>query len=529
MKKSAAGLLLIFMMAGVSNGRPPADSGVFVLEVPEANLQVRENATVAVPNSYIGKLKVRVLRSSQEVSPGKILVRINGEAANTIMETRAAESTIICDLNLYFRPGFLLHAGRNTVEASGESIYGRIYYAAFLLDVRDEPDQSREIQRETTVAVSGETPPIIRLLRPEGPIENQHQVWLEGSVEGGVSPVSLTVQDQPTTLSATPVPSGTRGIQLGTEEVRNFSIKVSLRAEQDSVQLAARDAHKNQMKLVIPVFQGTRNAAHRYAVVIGISRYQDVRIPGLQFADKDAEAVRDFLQDPNGGGVPIANMRFLENEDATYDRIRNALFDFLTAPQPDDLAIVYFAGHGANDRIRPDNYYLLGYDSKASKIASTGVPMWQIQDLFNRTLQSNAVVLVDACHSAAIENLGLNLTNQRWTMISQGSTRRAVITASKTAEFSNEDARWGGGHGVFTWFVLRGLRGEADFNHDHQVSVGELFRFVHDRVPEETQHSQTPTALPGSATSLVLTQGTTKAEWNRPLLIPLVYEEYRHD
>jgi len=511
MKLRTALLALSLAAVGVSNGAEPAGSGVFVLEVPELKLKVGENLTAIMPHSYVSRLELRVLRSSQEISPGKIFVRINGEAANIIMSTHATESTLVCDLDLYFRPGFLLHAGRNSVEASAESIYGRSYYAAFLLDVQEEPESLREIQRETTVSRPGEQPPLIELIRPQGPVENQDQLSVQGYVEGGVAPVSLTIQDQSVPLTTGALPSGARGVQIGVEAAAyHFSTQLKIASGQDSIEVLATDARNNRTRLLIPVLQGTRTTSRRYAVVIGVSRYRDSRIPSLQFADKDAEAVRDFLLDPNGGGVRPENLLFLENQDASYARIRAALFDFLIKPGPDDLAIIYFAGHGSNDRRRPDNYYLLGYDTDSENLASTGVPMWDLPTLFERTLQANVVTLVDACHSAAIGQTTLNLVNDRWTTTSHGGPRRAIITASKAAEFSSESSEWGGGHGVFTWYLLRGLRGEADENHDRQISVGELFDFVHRHVVAESGGAQTPTALAGLSRALVLTPHVAK-------------------
>lgn len=513
MKLRTALLVLSLAAAGVSNGAQSSAGGVFVLEVPELKLKVGENMTATMPHSFVSQLELHVLRSSQEISPGRVFVRINGEAANIIMSTHTAESTMVCTLDLYFRPGFLLHAGRNSVEASAQSIYGRAYYAAFLLDVREEPESLREIQRETTVSRPGDKPPLIALVSPQGPVENLRQVMVEGYVEGGVAPVSLTVQDQSVPLGAArALPSGARGVQLGVEEGGySFRAELAVGGSQDSIEVIATDAHNNRMRLLIPVIQGTRNTSRRYAVVIGVSHYRDHRISSLQFADKDAESVRDFLLDPNGGGVPPENLIFLKNQDASFARIRSALFDFLIKPGPDDLAIIYFAGHGANDYKRPDNYYLLGYDTDSENLASTGVPMWDLPTLFERTLRSNVVTLVDACHSAAIGQTMPNLINDRWTTTSRGNARRAIITASNVAEFSSESSKWGGGHGVFTWFLLRGLQGDADANHDRQVSVGELFDYIHRQVVAETDGRQTPTALAGLSRALVMTPRVSKA------------------
>jgi len=298
-----AAALLLFTLAVGALLRPTAatSSGTFLLEVPEMKLEVRENAAAAIPHSFVSQLELRVLRSSQEIPPGKIIVRINGEAANIIMSTRSVESVIVCDFDLYFRPGFLLHPGRNTIEASVESIYGRHSYAAFFLDVRDEPESLREVQRETTVKRQGEKPPLIHLISPQGPVENLSQLLLRGYVEGGVAPITVQVQHEAVRLSAGMPPSGGRGVQLKTDTATyNFSTQVKISVTQESIEVMASDAHNNRSRWLIPVVHRIHTSGQRYAVVIGVSHYRDTRIQSLEFADRDAEAIRDFLRRQEG-------------------------------------------------------------------------------------------------------------------------------------------------------------------------------------------------------------------------------------
>jgi len=294
----------------------------------------------------------------------------------------------------------------------------------------------------------------------------------------------------------------------------NFSTQVKISVTQESIEVMASDAHNNRSRWLIPVVHRIHTSGQRYAVVIGVSHYRDTRIQSLEFADRDAEAIRDFLLDPKGGGIAPANLLYLENENATFSNIRSALFEFLTRPGPDDLAIVYFAGHGAADPMREDNYYLLGYDTALDSIAGTALPMWDLQASFERTLQASVVTLVDACHSGAVRLTLTNISNQRWLTLGYGQNR-AIITASDINEFSRESPQWGGGHGVFTYFLLKGLQGGADVSHNHQISVGPLFDFVKNHVVAETGGGQTPTALAGLARGLVLTQSTPRAAADR--------------
>ena len=69
----------------------------------------------------------------------------------------------------------------------------------------------------------------------------------------------------------------------------------------------------------------------------------------------------------------------------------------------------------------------------------------------------------------------------------------AVLTASGAKQRSLEGEQWGGGHGVFTYYLLKGLQGEADNPpRDGKVTFGELSLYVSERVRRETKNAQCP-------------------------------------
>ena len=72
------------------------------------------------------------------------------------------------------------------------------------------------------------------------------------------------------------------------------------------------------------------------------------------------------------------------------------------------------------------------------------------------------------------------------------------FTASRDREQSFESPDWGGGHGIFTYYVGRGLAGEADANGDGIVTADELAEYVHANVRAATQGRQNPTSERGS-------------------------------
>lgn len=69
---------------------------------------------------------------------------------------------------------------------------------------------------------------------------------------------------------------------------------------------------------------------------------------------------------------------------------------------------------------------------------------------------------------------------------------------------TQEGEKWGGGHGVFTYFLLKGLAGDADANSDHRVSLGELIPYLSENVRRATRNGQSPTAAGQFDPALVL-------------------------
>lgn len=256
-----------------------------------------------------------------------------------------------------------------------------------------------------------------------------------------------------------------------------------------------------KVKRVKPVETISSKAiGNRWAVVIGISAYLNAEngIPPLQFAHRDAIAFMDFLRSPQGGGFTPARTRLLLNEQATSRNIRSALFTFLKQAGKDDLVLIYFAGHGAPEIGRPDNLYLLSYDTDIDDMASTAFPMWDMETALKRYITAERVVVIaDACHSAGVggeaglRSVGNNLINTYLSNLQKTRPGRVTITASETNELSREGEEWDD-HGVFTYYLLKGLKGEADSDDNGIITIAEAFNYVNNKVRRATNSQQHP-------------------------------------
>src|SRR5215510_10482328 len=254
----------------------------------------------------------------------------------------------------------------------------------------------------------------------------------------------------------------------------------------------------------------TRFSGRKFAAIIGVSRYQfhDAGLNDLQYADADARAVRDFLLLPEGGGFKPADIVYMENNGATSDLVRDALTRLLPRATPDDLVFIYIASHGSPDPFEPRKLYFLMNDTKVANMPKTGLGMFELQEVLDHLLKAQRVVVfIDACHSAGIagprlvtgrqlERVENNVFNLYATKLYR-ETGRAVLTSSDVNEISEEGPNWGGGHGVFTWALLEGLRGAADANGDRVITAGEAFNYVSRTVRRETESRQNPRALSG--------------------------------
>lgn len=324
--------------------------------------------------------------------------------------------------------------------------------------------------------------------RSEGARSNvQNVVRLEGVVVGDAT--SVEVHGQPATIEPMTADEISR-LGLAGSDARRFVREFTLPISQDSVHIVATGSGGQ----IAEMFAAPR-IDKRWAVVVGVGEYQSEDIPDLEFAAADARAMKEFLESDAAG--PFDEVLYLENEHATGAAMREALFVFLQQADWDDLVVIYYAGHGAPDPGRPDNLYLLPTDADLGSLAATGFPMWDVKTALRRQIAAERVIVIaDACHSAGTADgdvVGGGASNA----IAGGfqslftPSRRLMMTAAATNEFSLEDERWGG-HGVFTHFLLEGLRGAGDGNGDGIVTFTELFEHVSEGVRDATNGRQNP-------------------------------------
>ena len=240
---------------------------------------------------------------------------------------------------------------------------------------------------------------------------------------------------------------------------------------------------------------------HRYAVVVGISDYKDPKIPDLKYADADAQSFCDFITSPIGGGFLKENVLLLKNEQATLKNVKIAVTNFLKKAIDTDFVVIFMACHGEPEPDRPSNLYLLMHDSELENLSATAYHMENVNADMKRYIAAKRLIFfADACHAGGMSADGVStrgFSNSINVAISSLKTTRegwGVVSASRAGEVSTESDQWGGGHGAFTYYLLEGMRGNADVagNKNGIVTLAEAFDYLDEKVKRATLNAQHP-------------------------------------
>ncbi|MFH0803178.1 MAG: caspase family protein [bacterium] len=306
-------------------------------------------------------------------------------------------------------------------------------------------------------------------------------------------------------------PKNSRNVVLKAKGIP-ISTQVDLKVGENVIIISATDKRGNPAQNFIKVHReasiaGGAGSSHSqvaskpvapskvslWAVVVGINRYEDSEIQSLKYAVPDAQAFKNFVESQKTSGLYKAvHIKYLVNKDATLRNLKTALGVFLNDARQDDVVYVFIASHGAVDP--QGDSYILTCDANFNSLYSTALPMEEFKKLLmDRIFAERTIVIADACHSGGIGNNtrgAREIDMNEFKRFLETSKGRAILTASRAKELSQEDSKLG--HGLFTFYLLEGLSGKADANGDNIVTVSELFDYVNEKVVKISRGSQHP-------------------------------------
>ncbi len=228
----------------------------------------------------------------------------------------------------------------------------------------------------------------------------------------------------------------------------------------------------------------------RVAVIIGVDGYRS--LPNAAYAEADAlSAYKMFTRTLN---IPAANVKDLIGTNANEVNIKLAFRQWLASRVVAGKTELYifYAGHGLTDG-QGEKRYWMPYDGHSQLLDDTAIAFNDVMETVNRFSPAKTFVIADSCYSGA-SRTEVALTAQRPIRVVKKldalpeNTYLFAATQPDQTALPYAEAQ----HGLFSYWWLKGLEGDADLNGDRQISAGELNRFTRDRVSRQSGGLQVP-------------------------------------
>jgi hypothetical protein len=220
----------------------------------------------------------------------------------------------------------------------------------------------------------------------------------------------------------------------------------------------------------------------RLALLIATHEHEDPTLRRLTSPAADVESLAAVLRDPQIAGFEVS---VLVNE--PHYRVGEAVAGLYRDRRRDDLTLLYFTGHGLKDD--DGRLYLATSNTRRDSLLFTSLPAEQLDYAMEGCASRQKVLVLDCCYSGAFPaGRGVKADTEVHALEKLQGRGRTVLTASDSTQYSFEGDRVHGSatQSVFTRHLVEGLRdGSADLDGDGDITVDELYSYVHDRVVEE--------------------------------------------
>jgi len=295
-------------------------------------------------------------------------------------------------------------------------------------------------------------------------------------------------------------------LNLAFNRVERTADQLLVTGTQSSAQVAAAPALSIDVEQDIPV--RSKSKKHRWGVIFGIETYRNV--PPVRFAKRDAETMRDYFTKVLG--IPSENLYIKTNEEAGLSEFKT-VFDpkgwlSKNAGAKDSEIYIYFSGHGVP---APDGKqaYLLPFDGNPNYASNSAYDLEQLYSNLGAIKAKSITLFLDSCFSGANRDNEIILADARPVFLSSApkvsASHLAVFSAASGSQISSawSDMQ----HGLFSYYLMKGLKGEADGNGDNKVTQNELNDYISSQVSSQARRmgrEQEPGLQSGDATRVIV-------------------------
>jgi len=288
------------------------------------------------------------------------------------------------------------------------------------------------------------------------------------------------------------------GIEQGGRQDGRYTIKRVARVGQaSSYEIVARDVYGNAAKKTITVNRTTVESKNKFAaldpslikrkserdavaVIIGIADYKN--LPKADFSNDDARVFYDYAT--RALGIKPENIKLLIDSDAEQVEILRTFRNWLPSKvRPTTDVYVFYSGHGL-PTADGQSIYLIPPRAAKDLIEDTAIPFSKINAALQSAKPKSVTMILDACYSGQSRS-GETLAASARPVTLKTESRLfpenfIVMTASQSDQISssNPDLK----HGIFSYYLMKGIEGNADTNSDGNITLGEIHAYLIENV-----------------------------------------------
>ncbi len=228
--------------------------------------------------------------------------------------------------------------------------------------------------------------------------------------------------------------------------------------------------------------KGKAATGRQWAVLIGVEKY--TKANPLSFTVNDVRQLSETLQ--TRGDYLKENLLEITDKGATKetqpfkDSILNGLSSWLSKAGPEDTILIYFSGHGFQDKA--GKMYLAPIDCDPQDPSATGIPIELVREKIAGCKAGLRVLVLDACHAGSEkgDSEPRELTTKDLQAVFENLEGVVTLASCKANEKSLiwEDKQ----QSLFSYWFNQGLKGHADQDTNGAVDIDELYKYVELRV-----------------------------------------------
>jgi len=452
----------------------------YVGEFKDSKLHGKGTLTTAIGEKYVGELK-----DGKPHGQGSFLTAIGEKYVGEIKDGLMSGQGIIYD-------------AQGNIAQSGIFKDNKLSTTQYV----DPNKFTRIAKSDPSIAISDPSRVVLQV--------NNSQPSAEGDV-------TINIQTNADTASLK-----INGEEQGGRADGKYSVKRVARAGQETrFEIIAKDVYGNTDTKTISVSRAVVESKVTYqqlnpdrikrqperdavAVIIGISNYKS--LPKAEFAKDDAQVFYDYAI--RALGVKPGNIKLLMDEQADAEEIYTAFKTWLPARVKSTTDVyVFYSGHGLPTQ-DGSGLYWLPQRANRDLISKTGILLAEINSDIHATKPKSVTIFMDACYSGQARGGETLVASARPIALkSQPTTfpsNFTVISASQADQISSTSPELQ--HGIFSYYLMRGMEGDADLNKDGKITLDEIQKYLSENVGRQARimnRQQEPQVIGDGARVLV--------------------------